>query len=422
MYQLDWVTRIRSRQSRSDIAKTLDWPRLRDVSPTVWKLGFTSLLTDISSEMVGSILPVYFVLHLHFSPQGFGFMDGISQGATVALLSLISGVLADRWRRQKEVATAGYALSALSRIALLAAGSVWTLVAGILALDRVGKGIRTAPRDAMISLSSPRDELATAFSVHRALDTCGAILGPLAAFLLLRSLPEAFNLILVASFCIALVGLGVIWLLVDQPSYPVAFRLNTPSVRLSFALLTEQRFRALVIAAGALGIATAGDGFIYLLLQSNTHSSVASIPLYAFLTAIFYMLLSVPAGRLADRWGRGKIFLSGYGLLALIYAIFLLPQMGSRMQFVVVALFGAFYAATDGVLAAMTSATLGAELRTSGLALLNTATGLSRLVSSILFGCLWTSGAMRTAVWTFLLGLSAAVIISVLILAERKPE
>jgi MFS family permease len=92
------------------------------------------------------------------------------------------------------------------------------------------------------------------------------------------------------------------------------------------------------------------------------------------------------------------------------------------MRFVVVALFGAFYAATDGVLAAMASATLGAELRTSGLALLNTATSLSRLVSSILFGWLWTSGTMRTAVWTFLLGLSAAVIISALILAEKKRE
>jgi len=422
MYRLDWVTRIRSRQNPSDIAKTLNWSRLRDVSPTVWKLGFTSLLTDISSEMTGSILPVYFVLHLHFSPQGFGFLDGISQGASVALLSLISGVLADRWRRQKEVATAGYALSALSRIALLAAGSVWTLVAATLALDRVGKGIRTAPRDAMISLSSPRHELATAFSVHRALDTCGAVLGPLTAFLLLRFLPEGFNVVLMASFCIGLVGLGVISLLVHQQAGPADLRHSAPSVRLSLGLLTQQRFRALVIAAGALGIATVSDGFIYLLLQSNTHSSAASIPLYAFLTAIFYMLLSVPAGQLADRWGRGKIFLSGYGLLAFIYTILLLPEMGSRMQFVVVALFGAYYAATDGVLAAMTSATLGAELRTSGLALLNTATSLSRLVSSILFGWLWTSGAMRTAVWMFLLGLSGAVIISVLILAERKPK
>jgi len=144
--------------------------------------------------------------------------------------------------------------------------------------------------------------------------------------------------------------------------------------------------------------------------------------LYAFLTAIFYFLLSVPAGRLADQWGPRNVFLSGYGLLALIYAIVLSSEMGGRTQYVVVALFGAYYAATDGVLAAMTSATLGAELRTTGLALLNTASSLSRLVSSVLFGWLWASGAMRTAVWTFLLGLLAAGIVSVCILAERKRE
>ena len=422
MYRVDWVTRIRSRQSPSVGAPALDWLRVPQVSPTVWKLGFTSLLTDISSEMVSSVLPVYFVLHLGFSAMQFGFLDGVFQGGAVALVSLISGMLADRWRRQKEVATAGYALSALCRIGLLAAGNVWTVIAGILALDGLGKGIRTAPRDAMISLASPRVTLATAFAVHRALDTCGAVLGPLAAFLMLRSLPGAFNLVLVASFCIAIVGLGVISLLVDKPAGTASRGSETRTLRLSFGLLRQRRFRVLVIAAGVLGIATISDGFIYLLLQNRTHSSASSIPLYAFLTAIFYFLLSVPAGRLADHWGPRNVFLSGYGLLALIYAIVLSSEMGGRTQYVVVALFGAYYAATDGVLAAMTSATLGAELRTTGLALLNTASSLSRLVSSVLFGWLWASGAMRTAVWTFLLGLLAAGIVSACILAERKRE
>jgi MFS family permease len=420
MYHLDWVAQIRSRRSRSGGAPPLGWRPLLNVSPTVWRLGFTSLLTDVSSEMVSSILPLYFVLYLHFSPLEFGLLDGISQGVAVSLLSLIAGVMADRWRRQKEVAIAGYGLSALSRIGLLAAGSLWGWIAGVLVLDRVGKGIRTAPRDAMISLSSSRDKLATAFAVHRGLDTCGAIFGPLAAFLVLRSLPGAFDLILVASFFIALLGVGVICLLVDRPTRPAAQDSTKPTLRLSFGLLRLPRYRFLVIAAGMLGLATASDSFIYLLLQSKTKSSATSIPLYAFFTAVFYLLLSVPAGHLADRWGRGKVFLTGYGLLALIYAILLSPEMGSRAQFVVVSLFGAYYAATDGVLAAMTSAALSAELRTSGLALLNTATSLARLVSSVLFGWLWTSGTMRTAVGTFLLGLTAAIILSAWILADRR--
>jgi len=190
------------------------------------------------------------VLHLGFSAVQFGFLDGVFQGGAVALVSLISGMLADRWRRQKEVATAGYALSALCRIGLLAAGNVWTVIAGILALDGLGKGIRTAPRDAMISLASPRVTLATAFAVHRALDTCGAVLGPLAAFLMLRSLPGAFNLVLVASFCIALVGLGVISLLVDKPAGTAGRGSETRTLQLSFGLLRQRKFRVLVIAAG----------------------------------------------------------------------------------------------------------------------------------------------------------------------------
>ena len=418
MYQSDWAARMRSWQDRSS-ARAFAWSGLHDISPTVWKLGFTSLLTDISSEMVGSILPVYFVLYLHFNPQEFGFVDGISQGAAVALLSLVSGVWADRRSRQKETAMAGYALSALGKLALLAAGKAWLLVAGILAIDRVGKGIRTAPRDAMISLATPREQLATAFAVHRGLDTCGAVLGPLTAFLLLRSLPGAFSFVLVASFFIALMGLGTIGLLVDAPRAAV----RTAAIRalpLSLGLLVQPRFRALALAGGILGMATVSDGFVYLVLQNRTQASGASIPLYAFLTALFYLFLSVPAGRLADYWGRGRVFLAGYSLLAVIYGILLNPAMAGRATFPVLALFGAYYAMTDGVLAAMTSAAVGAELRTSGLALLNTATSVSRLLSSVLFGWLWAAGTMETAVWIFLAGLAAALILSIWLFSKRR--
>jgi MFS family permease len=417
MYQLDWVAQIKSGST-----STLSPPRAMAVSPTVWKLGYTSFFTDVSSEMVTSILPLYFIIHLHFSPLQFGVLDGIYQGAAVALLSLASGIYADRVRRQKEVATAGYALSAVCKVALLAAGNAWPVVAGILALDRVGKGIRTAPRDAMISLCSRRDKLATAFAVHRGLDAAGAVVGPLAAYLLLRLVPGAFDLVLVASACIALVGLGVIGLLVEKPDVVAAVDRKMPSFRLSFGLWRQPRFRAIVIAGGALSVATASDGFIYLLIQRNTNSSASILPLLAFLTALFYVLFSIPAGRLADQWGRKKIFLGGYAMVVLIYGILLSPGLGSGAQFAAVGLFGAYYAATDGVLAAMASTTLAPELRTSGLALMNTATSLSRLLSSVLFGWAWASGSMQTSVWGFLFGLLAAIVISTLIFANRRYE
>jgi nitrate/nitrite transporter NarK len=147
----------------------------------VWALGITSLLTDVSSEMVSSILPVYLVLYLGMSPLAFGVVDGLYQGAA-ALVRIAGGILADRWRRHKELAALGYGLSAACRRLIFVAGNAWTAIAGIIAIDRIGKGIRTAPRDALISQRTPSHSLATAFGVHRSLDAAGAMLGPVLTF------------------------------------------------------------------------------------------------------------------------------------------------------------------------------------------------------------------------------------------------
>lgn len=129
-------------------------------------LGLTSLLTDISSEMVTGTLPLYLLLTLRLAPLQFGLLDGINQGAS-ALVRIASGLIADRWQRTKEVAPTGYAFSALCRIGLLLVGRSWLRISGVDLLDRIGKGILTAPRDAMIASSAPCDKLGTAFGVHR---------------------------------------------------------------------------------------------------------------------------------------------------------------------------------------------------------------------------------------------------------------
>jgi len=175
------------------------------VSRTVLLLGVTSMLTDISSEMVTTILPLYLVYSLGMSPLQFGVIDGIQQGAS-SLVRVFGGFFADRRGRYKEVAVVGYGLSAFTRIALLVAGRSWSLIGGVIFLDRTGKGIRTAPRDALISLSTPEEDLGTAFGVHRALDTAGAMIGPVIAFAVLYAAPHGFHSIFVLSFCFALVG------------------------------------------------------------------------------------------------------------------------------------------------------------------------------------------------------------------------
>jgi nitrate/nitrite transporter NarK len=179
--------------------------RWSGISPTVYALGVTSLLTDISSEMVTSILPLYLVFALQLSPLQVGLLDAIYQGAAAAA-RLAGGWCADRWQRHKQVAAAGYGLSAACKLGWLAAGASWPALSAVMAADRVGKGIRTAPRDALISLASEPQRVGLAFGVHRAFDSAGALLGPLVAFAILAALPEAFDVIFVASFCIALAG------------------------------------------------------------------------------------------------------------------------------------------------------------------------------------------------------------------------
>jgi sugar phosphate permease len=195
----------------------------RPVSRTVVLLGLTSLFTDVASEMVVTVLPLYLVYAGHFSPAAFGLVDGI-QGGAAALVGLASGFVGDRFRRHKEVAAAGYGLSAIVKLGLATAGTALSAISALVLVDRIGKGIRTAPRDAMISLATPKEELGAAFGVHRALDTTGAMLGPLLAFSILALAANAYTSVFVVSFCIAVIGVGILVLLVGVSASVAVFR------------------------------------------------------------------------------------------------------------------------------------------------------------------------------------------------------
>ncbi|WP_224756310.1 MFS transporter, partial [Streptomyces sp. col6] len=199
--------------SADGTARPLAGRRRPAVAPTVLALGAVSLITDVSSEMVTAVLPLYLVAGLGLSPLGFGLLDGIYNGFS-ALVRLVGGHLADRGGgRHKWVAGAGYALSAACKPLLLVAQTL-TPIGLILAADRTGKGLRTAPRDALISLSSTPENRGRAFGVHRALDTAGALLGPLVAFLILRATVDGYDAVFTVSFCVAVVGVLVLVLFV----------------------------------------------------------------------------------------------------------------------------------------------------------------------------------------------------------------
>jgi MFS family permease len=376
------------------------------VSSTVVLLGLTSLFTDVASEMVVAVLPLYLVYAAQFSPAGFGLLDGVQRGAA-ALVGLASGYIGDRWRRHKEVAATGYALSAIVKLLLATACSALSTIGALVLIDRIGKGIRTAPRDAMISLRTPSEDLGAAFGVHRALDTTGAMLGPLLAFAILAVAANAYASVFFVSFCIAVIGVGIVVLLVPRPDrddereFGAPSATERPSLREALVVVGMPRFRALLIAAGALALSTASDAFLFLVLQDRLDLSLGLFPLLFVAVTSVYMLLAVPAGRLADRVGRGRVLLGGYALLLGVYGALLAPIGGIALVLPALALMGSYYAATDGVLAALGSAIVPAEVRASGLALLNTTTGVSKLLSSVAFGALWALAGTRTALMAF---------------------
>ena len=383
------------------------------VSRTVLLLGITSLLTDVSSEMVVAVLPLYLVAVGGFSPLAFGVIDGLYNGAT-AIVRLAGGYLGDRWERHKEVAATGYGISAVCKLLLLVVGTSVSAIGAVVLLDRTGKGIRTAPRDAMISISTPRRQLGTAFGVHRAMDTTGAMLGPLVAFAILALAPLAFQSVFLVSFCVAVLGFAVLALFVTgrERADDAGVAERSPSLRGAVALFQVPSYRALLTGGAALSLATASDAFIFLALQEQLNLGTSLFPLLFVGSAGTFMVLAVPMGRLADRIGRGRVFLGGYGLLLLVYSVLVMPVGGWLLLVAALGLLGAYYAATDGVLMALGSAVTPEEVRGSGLALLGTVTSLARLVASVAFGALWMLWGLDAAFVAFGAALVAAGIVA----------
>ncbi|MFF5972719.1 MFS transporter [Streptomyces sp. NPDC012769] len=397
----------------------------RRVSGTVLALGTVSLVTDVSSEMVTAVLPLYLVLGLGLTPLQFGFLDGLFTGAT-ALVRLVGGHAADRGGHHKRVAGFGYALSACSRLGLLLAGGATGWIATALAADRLGKGIRTAPRDALITLDSPPDGLGRAFGVHRAMDTTGALLGPLAAFALLWATADAYDAVFVVSFCTGLLGVLLLVVLVPGGRRAVdgmdgtahgqrgaggeeaTVRPRTTWRELT-APLRLPAVRRVTLGAALLGAVTVGDAFLYLLLQHRTDLAATWFPFLPLGASAAYLLLAVPAGRVADRIGRRRPFLYGHGALLLALGLLLAPVPGPVLLVGVPVLLGVFYAATDGVLMALAGPLLPAARRASGLALVQTAQALAKVAAATGFGAAWTLWGPTTALVLAAAGLATAL-------------
>jgi len=385
---------------------------LRTVSSTVVGFGIVSMLTDISSESVTAVLPIYITSGLGLSLVAYGFLDGAYQGVS-ALVRIAGGYTSDRIDQPKWVAFTGYAIAAVARIGLLFAAGFGAILA-VISADRIGKGIRTAPRDAVITAASRPDNLGTSFGVHRTLDNIGAAIGPLLAFVILWLIPNGYLTIFAASLAFALIGVAILGLFVpnvrprqaaaaaaaaDDPETTDAAPAAAPRPKFDWSVIATGPMRRVLAAAGILGLLTIGDGFVYLVLQSRSHFAAQWFPLLYVGTNLAFLVFAIPLGRLSDRVGRARVFVFGHlGLLA-AYVTAALPVTGTAATVLCLVFLGAFYAATDGVLAALAAQLTTPATHGTGIAAAQTVVALSRFVAAVGFGILWSLLGRETSMF-----------------------
>jgi len=358
--------------------------RRRVVGGNVLTSGLVSFFTDISSEMIVPVLPLFLTVTLRAPVAAVGLIEGVAE-STASILRVFAGWLSDRAGRRKPLVVAGYALSNLTK-PLLAVAGAWPHVLAVRFVDRFGKGVRGAPRDALIADSVGPEHRGLAFGFHRAMDTAGAALGPLLAFAVLALLPENYRAVFwIATVPGAIAILVAVLFLRDVPRRPGAARLD----RLSFAGLGRP-FMLFTLVATVFAVGNSSDAFL-ILRAKNLGLPVTAIPLIYFAFNVVYALLSTPAGALSDRLGRRRMLALGYAVFACVYLGFALVG-GPSARWTVPALFlvyGVYYALTEGIQRAFVVDLVPAELRATALGTFAMATGLALLPASVIAGRLW---------------------------------
>lgn len=354
----------------------------------VFLLGLTSLFNDFSSEMILSVLPAFFISVLRSGAEALGITEGIA-GAAANVIKIYSGRWSDNIERRKMFAVAGYSISVASRPLYLLANTVSAVVALRLA-DRVGKGLREAPRDALISLSASKKETGRSFGYHRAMDTLGAIAGPLLAFLILRSHPKAFSGIFVLASVIGVGAVACVFLARDVHG-TIDRRRGTHDdggFSLQFKLYIGSIF---ILASGTLPTA------VLLFKTQDLAIAIASIPLFYMIYSVAYALCSWPAGRVADAIGSRAVIIVGYFSLIVGYAIVDVSpsQVVLAIGFFVI---GIFSALTDGVQRSYLSSLVGDRNKGAAYGYFHAASGFGTLIAGVAGGFLWQHSGDRVAI------------------------
>jgi MFS family permease len=373
---------------------------------SIWALGLVSLFMDVSSEMIHGLMPVFLVVVLGASPIIVGLIEGVAE-ATANIVKLFSGMLSDLTRRRKALAVAGYALAALSKPVFALAGSpAWVL--GARFADRVGKGIRAAPRDALVADLAPPGMVGAAFSLRQAIDNVGALLGPLLAMALMWAFADDFRLVFWLAVIPAGIAVAILVLAVREPPPATALPRAPRLDRATLARLP--RLYWLTVGAGAvLTLARFSEAFV-ILRAEDLGLALALSPLILVTVNIVSSVVTYPVGVLSDRIGRRGLVACGFGVLV-VADVVLAAAQGLAAVFAGAALWGLHLALTQGLLAALVADSAPAALRGTAFGAFNLASGLALLAASVLAGALWQALGPAATFWAgamlVLLGLAA---------------
>ncbi|WP_414463680.1 MFS transporter [Hyphomicrobium sp. B1] len=367
----------------------------------IWALGFVSMFMDISSEMIHTLLPIYLVTMLGTSTLTVGFIEGIAE-ATANITKIFSGALSDWLGKRKLLTALGYGLAAFTKpIFPLAASVGWVVAARF--IDRIGKGVRDAPRDALIADLAPEELRGAGFGLRQALDTIGAFVGPLAAIVLMALSSDNFRFVFWIAVIPAFISLAVMIFAVREPARHEADA--KPRLRLVDAKRLSGQFWAVVGVATILTLARFSEAFLILRSQ-NVGLPIALVPTVMVVMNIVYALGAYPAGVLSDRIGRGGLL--AVGIVCLIVADLILALgTGISLVMIGVVFWGLHMALTQGLFASLVADTAPEDLRGTAFGVFNFAGGIAMLIASVIAGGLWDAYGPAA---TFLAGAGFAVV------------
>ena len=350
----------------------------------IWMLGFVSLFMDVSSEMIHAILPLFVVGTLGASAALLGLLEGLAE-ATAQIAKLFSGVLSDRWGSRKGLALLGYGLAAVVKPLFPLATSVESVFAARF-IDRVGKGIRGAPRDALVADIAPPELRGAAFGLRQSLDTVGAFAGPLIAVVLMSLFLFDIRSVMWVACIPALIAVAFLAFGVEEPPHPKQAE-QKPGFDLRTATALGPAFWQVTAVGAAMMLARFSEAFLGL-KAADAGLSIAWVPLVMVVMSLVYSLSSYPAGALSDRIGRRGLLVAG--LLVLVLADLVLAFGGSIASMMIgVALWGLHMGLTQGGLSSMVADTAPKPLRGTAFGVFNLASGLALLVGSVVAGLLW---------------------------------